>query len=64
MTDILNDAVLDRLESTFTETEKTFAVADVIDGRYRIARTIGRGNFGRVYLVQDSIGWKKRGQLC
>lgn len=54
MTDILSDAVLDKLESAFTTTEKTYGVGDLIDGRYKVARVLGRGNFGWVYQVQDS----------
>ena len=53
MTDILNDAVLDKLESALTESEKTFGAGDLIDGRFKVGKSLGRGNFAFTYLVQD-----------
>ena len=53
MADILNDAVIDELESVLTTTDKIFIAGDIIDGRYKVTRVLGRGNLAYSYLAQD-----------
>lgn len=62
MKDIFSDESLDRLDGNIEQSmsARTFVIGDMIGGRYKVERTVGRGNFGFVYRALDIETGKKR----
>lgn len=62
MKDIFSDEVLDQLDGAIEKSmsARTFGVGELVAGRYKVERTVGRGNFGFVYRVLDTETNKKR----
>jgi len=60
--DIFSDETLDRLDGAIEQSmsARTFVVGDMIGGRFKVERVVGRGNFGFVYRALDTQSGKKR----
>lgn len=62
MSDIFSDDVLASIDGAIDQsmTLRTFGVGEIIGGRFKVERTVGRGNFGFVYRVKDTEKGKTR----
>ncbi len=62
MKDIFSDEALNKIDQAIETSisKRIFGVGEIIAGRYKVERVVGRGNFGYVYRVLDAQTGKKR----